>query len=91
MNVRRRVRGSGRELWSADAATFDVPGAQCVVAGDVATLLDRIGECVRALPSFGRTRTPSVRGARGCDPVRHDLALMAEIDRLLDLQSRCCA
>lgn len=32
-------------------------GQPCVAAADVVALLNRIGECVRALPSFGRTRT----------------------------------
>jgi len=34
-------------------------GQPYVAAADVAALLNRIGECVRALPSFGRTRTQS--------------------------------
>jgi hypothetical protein len=32
-------------------------GPPYVAAADVVALLNRIGECVRALPSFGRTRT----------------------------------
>jgi hypothetical protein len=32
-------------------------GRPYVAAADVVALLNRIGECVRALPSFGRTRT----------------------------------
>ena len=32
-------------------------GHSYVAAADVVALLNRVGECVRALPSFGRTRT----------------------------------
>ncbi len=41
---------------AADAAIAARP---YVAAADVVALLNRIGECVRALPSFGRTRTQS--------------------------------
>jgi hypothetical protein len=34
-------------------------GQPYVAAADVVALLNRVGECVRALPSFGRTRTPT--------------------------------
>lgn len=34
-----------------------VTGQPSVAAADVVALLNRIGECVRVLPSFGRTRT----------------------------------
>jgi len=48
-----------RDERTAPASTS--PGAEAgqpyVAAADVVALLNRIGECVRALPSFGRTRT----------------------------------
>jgi hypothetical protein len=41
------------------ALTETAHGQPYVAAADVTALLNRIGECVRALPSFGRTRTQS--------------------------------
>ena len=47
-----------RERRSAELAGPESDfGQPYVAAADVVALLNRIGECVRALPSFGRTRT----------------------------------
>lgn len=46
-----------RERRPVEAGPESDFGQPCVAAADVVALLNRVGECVRALPSFGRTRT----------------------------------
>lgn len=52
--ARRERRSVGHERHAGHEPDF---GHSYVAAADVVTLLNRVGECVRALPSFGRTRT----------------------------------
>jgi len=54
------VRRERQDRHAGEPAVEATPAAQpYVTAADVVALLNRIGECVRALPSFGRTRTQS--------------------------------
>jgi hypothetical protein len=55
----RRERERALKLRAAPDPTAlpAAAGPPYVAAADVIALLNRIGECVRALPSFGRTRT----------------------------------
>jgi hypothetical protein len=54
----RRARDQEAARMKSDAAALAAETARPhVAAADVAALLNRVGECVRALPSFGRART----------------------------------
>jgi hypothetical protein len=53
------LEAARRQRQDRQLAAPATSGQPYVAAADVAALLNRIGECVRALPSFGRTRTQS--------------------------------
>lgn len=54
----RRAREEALTRGAPDAAVAAALDRRAYVAGaDVVALLNRVGECVRVLPSFGRTRT----------------------------------
>lgn len=55
LDVARREREDALRRRAIDAEPDY--GQQYVAAADVVALINRVGECVRALPSFGRTRT----------------------------------
>jgi hypothetical protein len=56
-DARRGRQGAARRRASDAQAVEAELGQPYVAATDVVALLNRVGECVRALPSFGRTRT----------------------------------
>jgi hypothetical protein len=56
-DARREREDSGRRKAREAARPVAELGSPYVAAADVVTILNRVGECVRALPSFGRTRT----------------------------------
>ncbi len=58
LDAARRERDDALRDAAPRAASFGADAGRPEVApADVVALLNRVGECVRALPSFGRTRT----------------------------------